>query len=465
MTTQVDNSSIYAAFLSRTPNSARLSAQAQQVFPSGVTHDARFLDPYPIYVERSAGARKWDIDGHEYVDYSGGHGALLLGHNHPEVVQAVRAQLGRGSHFGAGHELEVRWGEIVKRLIRSAERVRFTSSGTEATMLAMRLARAYTARSKILRFAGHFHGWHDHAAFGVGSHFDGTPTPGVVDGIAHEVALAPSGDLGTTETLLKRGDVAAVIIEPTGASWGKIPLPEGFITALRELTEKYGSVLIFDEVISGFRCAPGGAQGYYGVVPDLTTLAKILAGGLPGGALAGRRDIMDGLSFTSRAFGIDKQSPDEVLKEKVSHHGTFNANPISAAAGIKTLEIVEDGDACHRASSFAQRLREEMNRVLIDSGINWCVYGSFSGFHIFTNPDAMQISSSEIEAARFDHRVLKSPDERRINKLRLAMLVNGVELFAWPGGPTSAVHTEDDLELTVEAFRRSLRMLKEDGDL
>ncbi len=216
------NSPIVDAYRRRTPKSAAWAQRAANVFPSGITHDSRALWPYPIYVERAAGSHKWDIDGHEYVDYSGGHGALLLGHNHPQVIAAVERQLHLGTHFGSCHELEVRWGELVQKLIPSAERVRFTSSGTEATMMAMRLARAYAGKPKVLRFLGHFHGWHDHAAFGVGSHFDGTPTPGVLDEVAHQVVLAPPGDLaGTREVLDRHGDIAGAIIEPTGAAGGR----------------------------------------------------------------------------------------------------------------------------------------------------------------------------------------------------------------------------------------------------
>ena len=281
------HSPIIDAYRRHTSKSAGLYERAQHVFPSGVTHDGRFLEPYPIYVERAAGSRKWDVDGNEYVDYAGGHGALLLGHNHPTVIDAIARQLPRGTHYGSGHELEIRWGELVQQLIPSAELVRFTNSGTEATLLALRLARAFTKRPKILRFAGHFHGWHDHMAFGVGSHFDGTPTPGVLTEVAENVVLAPPGDIDATRQILSgHDDIAAIILEPTGASWGQVPIAQSFIEALAELARAQGVLLIFDEVISGFRCSPGGAQAYYHVKPDLTTLAKILAGGLPGGALS-----------------------------------------------------------------------------------------------------------------------------------------------------------------------------------
>jgi len=452
------NSPIVDAYRRRTPKSAAWAERAAQAFPSGVTHDSRALWPYPIFAARAAGSHKWDVDGNEYVDYAGGHGALLLGHNHPDVIEAVGRQLQLGTHYGSCHEGEVRWAEAVQRLIPSAERVRFTSSGTEATMMAMRLARAFTGKRKVMRFLGHFHGWHDHAAFGVGSHFDGTPTPGVLDEVAHQIVLAPPGDLaGTREVLDAHPDVAVAIIEPTGASWGQVPLLKEFLVGLRELTESRGVLLIFDEVISGFRCSPGGAQAVYGIRPDLTTLAKILAGGFPGGAVVGRRDILDSLDFErSQAAG----------REKVPHQGTFNANPISAAAGITTLGIVGRTDACQRANDYAARLREALNRVLHDERVNWATYGTFSGFHIFTNPQNLPINAADIDAGKYDYRVLKAKaSPSLVTKLRLGMLLHGVDLFTWPGGPTSAVHNEADLEQTADAFRRTLRMLKEEGEI
>ena len=452
------HSPLIDAYCRRTVASARLYERARRVFPSGVTHDGRFLEPHPIYVDRAVGSRKWDVDGNEYVDYAGGHGALLFGHSHPAVVEAVGQQLPRGTHYGAGHELEIAWGEIVQQLVPSAERVRFTSSGTEATLLALRLARAFTGRSKILRFAGHFHGWNDHMAFGVYSHFDGTPTPGVLADIAANVVLAPPGDIATMRSILAANDdIAAAIIEPTGASWGQVPVARQFVEALAESTRKSGVLLIFDEVISGFRCAPGGAQAVYGIKPELTTLAKILAGGLPGGAIVGRRDIMDLLDFGKAA---------ETGREKISHHGTFNGSPLSAAAGIATLKLVSSSDACTRASDYAARLREALNRVLRDEHVPWIVYGSYSGFHIFTDPEGRRPTAAEIEAGRCDFRMFKtSPPRSRVVKLRLGMLLHGVEIFSWLGGPTSAVHTEDDLEKTADALRQTVKMMRDEGEI
>jgi glutamate-1-semialdehyde 2,1-aminomutase len=339
----------------------------------------------------------------------------------------------------------------------SAERVRFTSSGTEATLLAMRLARAFTGRSKVMRFKGHFHGWHDHVAFGVASHFDGGVTPGVLPELSQHTVLASVDDPAETKRLIEtESHLAAVMIEPTGASWGQAPVKPELLHQLREWTAKRGVLLIFDEVISGFRVSPGGAQGAFDIKPDLTTLAKILAGGLPGGALVGRADILAPLAFPEAGATS--------AAEKVPHHGTFNANPLSAAAGSAALKIVAESDACSRANAYAAKLREAMQRTLRDAQVPWCVYGTFSGFHIFTNPQRLSVTPAEIEAGKLDYRAIKTGrDPVLLNKLRLGMLIHGVEIFSWPGGPTSAVHGGDDLEQTVAAFRDTLKMLRDEG--
>jgi glutamate-1-semialdehyde 2,1-aminomutase len=392
-----------------------------------------------------------------------------LGHNHPTVVEAIERQLERGTHFGACHELEIRWGALVQQLMPSAQRLRFTSSGTEATLLAVRLARAATGKKKLLRFAGHFHGWHDHMAFGVSGDFDASSSPGILPEITENVVLTLPNDVDATARILAADDdIAAVIIEPTGASWGQVPVLPEFVRALRDATERHGVLLIFDEVISGFRCAPGGAQGVLSIRPDMTTLAKILAGGLPGGAVAGRRDIMELLEFADTRVAKTGRPHTEKGGEprpKVPHHGTFNGNPLSAAAGIATLEIVATTDACDRAADYATRLRGELNRVIAEEGVPWSVYGTYSGFHIFTNPEGAAITADDISSGKVDYRTLKArPNPALMMKLRLAMLIHGVELFSWPGGPTSAVHSDDDLAHTAAAFGHSLRMLEDEGE-
>ena len=456
------NSKIVSTFMARTPSSEVLFERARRALPSGVVHDTRYVRPWPVYVERAEAGRKWDADGNEYVDYMGGHGALLLGHCHPAMIGAVKRQLGAGTHFGSCHELEIEWAEAIQRLMPAAERVRFTGSGTESTLLAMRLARAYTGRPKIVRFLGHFHGWQDHVAFGVTTHHDGTAATGVLDEVAENVVLCPPGDIEAVRQVIGQrqdgeSDIAAVMLEPTGATWGQVPLPEGFLADLREVTAAHGVVLIFDEVISGFRCCPGGAQSFYGVTPDISTLAKIVAGGFPGGAVVGRKEIMGLIDFEESAAAG---------REKVVHTGTFNANPVSACAGIATLGIIAEGEACEAANDYAARLREGLARAVKDAGINWVVYGSFSGFHIFTNPDDEPLTAEDINTGEVHYGRLKGGQRKElITKLRLAMLVHGVDMFGWPGGPTSAVHTSEDLEQTVAAFRQSIAMLKAEGEV
>ena len=442
-------------YQSQAADSERLYQRALKVFPNGVTHDARFMKPFPLYVERAGGSKKWDVDGNEYIDYWSGHGALLLGHNHPEVTEAVKKQLDKGTHYGACHQLEIEWGEWVKKLIPSAEKVRFTSSGTEATLLALRLARNYTGRRKIVKFDGHFHGWHDHLALATQPPYDEEAVgPGILEEIREQIALCPPNDVSRLEEIVKSGDVAAVILEPSGGTFGTIPSKIDFIKALREITSKHGSLLIFDEVVTGFRCSPGGAQEYYGVTPDLTSLAKILAGGFPGGAIVGADEIMELLEF---------KDDDWNHQRKIPHPGTYNANPVSATAGIATLRIVSSGESIRKADSLAQDLRSEMNKVVKEHDIGWCVYGDFSGFHIYTNPSKEKVSVQDIEEGRIDYRKLKNTPKTLVHQLRAAMLLNGIDISGWPGGLLSAAHSEEDVERTVEAFSGAISMLKEEG--
>src|SRR6202790_941725 len=238
------NSKVVAAYRERTKRSERLAAEAIDIMPSGIAHDARYVKPYGIYVERAKGPRKWDVDGNEYVDYYGGHGALLLGHNHPDVLAAMHTALDGGTHFGANHPGEVAWAELVTRLVPSAERVRFTSSGTEATLMALRLARAFTDKPKLIRFNYHFHGWHDHMTSGHNNHFDGTATTGVLDAVAGNVLLCDQNDEAALARLLEsHNDVAAAIIEPTGANGGKLPIDPELLHTPRRLTAGPGVLL------------------------------------------------------------------------------------------------------------------------------------------------------------------------------------------------------------------------------
>lgn len=447
------NSGIIGAYRERTPGSARLAEEARAIFPSGITHDSRQIRPYGIYVDRARGSRKWDVDGNEYVDYFGGHGSLLLGHGRPEVLRATEAALAQGTQFGASHPLEIRWGSLVREMVPSAKMVRFTASGTEATHLALRLARAHTGRRKLLRFQTHFHGWHDHMTSGYTSHFDGSPTAGVLPGIAEDVILLPPGDVDALrDAFAAHGtEIAAAIVEPTGASFGRIPIRPGFLQSMREEADRAGTVLIFDEVISGFRVSPGGAQAEFGITPDLTTMAKILAGGLPGGAVAGRREILDRLDFdAAERHGF----------EKIQHPGTFNANPVSAAAGIAALEIIRAEPACARANEFAAELRERINVEFRTARAPWVVYGTFSAFHIFLNPKGRTMDQRDFDPTQVPAADLKFSPPALVDNLRIALLLNGVDIGGWPGGMTSAAHTTEDLERTVAGFRSAIALLK-----
>jgi glutamate-1-semialdehyde 2,1-aminomutase len=451
------NSKVVAAYRERTRRSERLAAEAIDILPSGIAHDARYVKPYGIYVERAKGPRKWDVDGNEYVDYFGGHGALLLGHNNPKVVAAMHETLDRGTHFGSNHVGEVRWGEVVRRLIPSAERVRFTSSGTEATLMAVRLARAFTGKTKLVRFLTNFHGWHDHMTAGHASHFDGSATAGVIAEIAAHTILLPPGDTAAMRAALAGDDdIAAVILEPTGASFGMVPLAPDFLAALREATAKRGILLIFDEVITGFRVSKGGAQGHYGVTPDLTALAKILAGGLPGGAVVGRKAILDELDF---AVAASKG------REKISHPGTYNANPVSAASGTATLEIVESSDACEKANHYAAELRAGFNEILAAERVPWGAHGTFSGFHIFLNPKNRPLDPNKFDPFAIDCREMMAVPAALAQKIRLALLVQGVDVMGRLAGFVSATHGKDEMAATLAAFRGALGMLRSEGEL
>jgi glutamate-1-semialdehyde 2,1-aminomutase len=453
----LSNSRITAAFRERTPGSAALAKQATELFPSGITHDSRYLEPYGLYIERADGPHKWDVDGNRYVDFFGGHGALILGHRHPAVSQAVSEAYGAGTHFGASHPREVLWARAIQRLMPSAERVRFTSSGTEATLMAVRLGRAFTGRETLVRFQGHFHGWHDQMASGYTSHFDGSPTPGVLHGVAEKSVLLPPNDIAAVrEVLANNSDIAAVILEPTGSSFGQQPIGAAFVQELRRLTEQHGALLILDEVVTGFRVSPGGAQQAFGVRPDLSCFAKIVAGGLPGAAVAGRKDILDQLDFAvSQRAG----------REKIQHQGTFNANPVSAAAGTAALTVIAETDACERASRTAASLRTAVNEVLADEGLNWAVYGTYSGFHTYLNPRGDRIHPGTFDATTLTLDDVKAQSKALVNKLRLALLVNGVDVNSRIGGFLSATHTQDDVVHTADAFRQAIRMLKQEGEL
>jgi glutamate-1-semialdehyde 2,1-aminomutase len=415
----------------RHKKSADLYRQALDVFPSGVTHDSRYMQPVPMYVTHARGSRKWDVDGNEYVDYFGGHGALILGHCHPQVTAAVTEQVQKGSHYGASHELEVEWGKLVQQLVpstRGGGKVKFVSSGTEATLMALRLARAFTGKEVVVKMRGHFHGWHDYATIGMSEPWETPSSNGVPLGVRQSMRTIPSNDIAALEAALAPGDCAAVIMLLNGLS-------TPYLEQVREVTRRNAVVLIFDEVVTGFRYAPGGAQEYFGVTPDLSTHAKILAGGYPGGSVSGRADIMAMLDHRDDANWQRYQ--------RVSHPGTFNGNPVSAAAGVACLNIVKDPAVQKKAIATADKIRAGMNDAFERRGIGGSAGGEVSILSIaFHNPT---VTGREL-----------------IWRFRGAMQLGGVD-FSYLGGMVSAVHDDRDVDQTVTAFDQALERLQAEG--
>jgi len=443
------------------PESRALYERALKVFARGVTHDARFFKPMPIYCVNAKGSRKWDVDGNEYIDYWMGHGALILGHAHPIVTEAAVNQAKRGTHLGASHELEIEWAEKVTRLLPCARGglVEFTSSGTEATLMALRLSRAYTGRQKIIKFLSHFHGWLDYTIIdhnpGFSPPLDGSFPSGIPEGTLRSVVALPPNDIEAVERTIEEGDVASVILEPGGASMGYIPTYRPFLEQLRKVTRENGVVLIFDEVVTGFRDAPGGAQEHYGVTPDLSTLGKILGGGYPGGAVAGRRNIMEMLEFK------DEEGWEQ---RRVGHPGTFNANPLSAAAGNACLNIILKGEVHPRINHAGEKFRSALNDAFEDAGVDGLAWGTtdsivYVGFG-FSDED---LEVSNIRGyVNFQRKRMMNRDA--IAHMDMAMINRGVH----PMGSRfilSIAHMEEDLQKTAECFEDSLRELKGEGVL
>ena len=444
-------SSILETFEAMHDGSRRLAERAGSVFPSGVTHDARAFEPFPIYVDHAQGPRKWDVDGNEYVDYIGGHGALLLGHNRSEVMDAVSSALARGTHFGSSHDLELAWGEQVIKLVPCAERVRFTSSGTEATMMALRLSRAYTGRERVIKFADHFHGWHDLV---VGHTREDDPrahSVGVPTGFYDALTILPDGDVAALADALRERDVAAVMMEPTGAHWGTHPMAPKFLHEIRRLTSEYGTLMIMDEVITGFRVAPGGAQERWGLMPDLSSHAKIVAGGLPGGCVVGREDIISLLE-------LREGDPDWNSKQRVSHQGTFNATPTSASAGLAALQIIEDGAPCRAADAYGVDLVAALNDYFREDSVSGSAWAVSSMWHLNLGYDAPMPSGTEWDAEEPPHGVA----DGLLRPLRWALFNHGVDLMG-NGGMISASHGPAEVEATVNGFRAAIHDLRTEG--
>jgi glutamate-1-semialdehyde 2,1-aminomutase len=429
-------------YIRRNPKSAALRPRFQTVFPSGVSHDMRATDPFPLCIAKGEKARVWDVDDNEYIDYGLGSASLLLGHAHPDVVDALIKVAPYGSHYGLPIQSEVEWGEKVVDLMPCVDKVRFVGSGAEATMLAMRVARGYTGKNKVIRWESHYHGWHDYVMPGTLPPFSHPASIGIPTGTLESVIVLPTDLVALEQTLERDTDIAAVITEGSGASYGTVPLPAGFLEGVRQLTERYGVVMILDEVITGFRWSPGGLQKKIGLMPDLCTMAKILTGGMPGGAVGGKSEVMQ----------VMEQTGDEHHDrfERVSHGGTFNANPYCSATGNAALSIVATGEMQEQADRMAARLRTGLQEILNRREVPACVYGDASTFHVY-------FGARSIEG--LDANSLKNVPAPIQQNFRQALQNQGVNLMSRCSGVLSGVHTEADIDKSLEGFDAAIQTM------
>ena len=419
-----------------------LFERAQRVIPAGVNSPVRAFRSVggtPRFFTRGEGAYLWDADGRRYVDYVGSWGPAIAGHAHPAVVEAVRATALDGLSFGAPTELEVRLAETLTRRLQSLELVRLVSSGTEATMSALRLARGYTGRPKIVKFEGCYHGHGDSLLVKAGSGaltFGQPSSAGVPPAIAGETIVLPYNELTSVQEAFEAdGDaIAGIIVEPVAGNMNLVLPRPGFLEGLRELCTRYGAVLIFDEVMTGFRVHPRGAQGLYGITPDLTTLGKVIGGGMPVGAFGGRRAIMECIAPLGPVYQA----------------GTLSGNPVAVAAGIATLALTETPAFYTSLSATTRALTDGLARAAKKHGVAFAaqaVGGMFGIYFAATAPDSYA-------------RVMQC-DKERFKRFFHAMLDAGVYLApsAYEAGFVSAAHSDADIAFTVEAAERAFATL------
>lgn len=423
-----------------------LSARARASLPGGVSHELRYRDPHPVFIDRAQGAEKWDVEGRRYIDFKMGSASQMLGHCHPAIVEAIQKQIERAIFSADCHAAEIEWAEWVNRLYPSARRTRFTASGTESTMLALRLGRAHSGKDHVLRVDGHFHGWHDHALKGARPGSDQAPSLGIPD-VLNDLIHICAADPQAMEGALQDDRIGTVIIEASGANYGCVPLATETLRALHDVARAAGVVLIFDEIITGFRFSPGGRQARDGIVPDLTTLAKVVTGGLPGGAICGRAEIMELLSNATVRNGFGPA---------VSHKGTFNGSPLIAAAACAAMPLLASGQAQAHADAMAVRMRDGMNAAMEKRGAPGIAYGDSSIFHVFFGRESLDgLSPADI-------RSLPKP---MVGAYRDGMLSRGVDMMSYTSGLTSAAHTPALIDEALSAFDDTLSEMIRDGAL
>ena len=437
------------AFRKGTAKSAELHSRAAKLMPGGVSANLKFFRPYPIAMNRGAGGHIWDVDGNRYIDYHLCYGALIIGHGHRAVVEATLRQIrGDGtSVFGMPHRYEVEMAEAVLGLFPSAKQVRFTNSGLEATLLCLRLALAFTTRRRIAKFEGHYHGAHERVLVSyrppldqAGDALGPSPVPDSMEipaGVLNDTLILPFNDWKATEALIRANarDLACVFVEPVQG--GFIAPEDGFLERLAELTRSLGILLIFDEVKTGFRLSPGGAQALYGVEPDLTALGKILGGGFPAGAVVGRQEVLAVLSPSTRVAG-----------NRVFHSGTYNGHPTAMAAGLATITELTRPSVFDRLHLLTEELKLRIAGLAASQGIDIAMPGVGSVFSVVFTQRPVR-----------SYRDLVHGDARRRRILDLRLLARGV--FASHGDrfSMSTAHSMDDVEETVKAFSFALARL------
>lgn len=429
------------AYRRATPGSAALHARASTRLPGGVTSNVKYFAPHPVFVDRAKGAHLWDVDGREYVDYCLGFGPLIAGHGHPRVMDAIAAELARAGSpmLGAPTDLELRLAERLAAVLPSAEMVRFTSSGTEATLHALRLARAATGRSRVVKFEGHYHGVHDHVLWNLDTPLPPRPaSDGIPEATAEQTLVLPWNDADAVRDVVgQAADLAAVIVEPVAR--GVLHPDREFLIALRDETRRHGVVLIFDEIVVWPRLGLGGAQGRFGVTPDLTTLGKALGGGLPLGALAGRRDLM---SLIEPRAARESADP----RPYVFHGGTYNGTPAALAAGLATLNLLEEPGVLGELDTRADQLRAGLRELATRRGLPMQVIGEGSCVDFY-------FSDTPIRTSRD---VWRSDLPRR-RALDYHLLAAGVYNAPVHRYHLSLAHTAVDIDRTLAAIDTAVR--------
>ncbi len=429
----------------KSENSEELFERAKAVIPGGVNSPVRAFRAVggtPPFIARAAGAHIWDTDGNKYVDYVGSWGPMILGHAEPSVVQAATTAIERGSSYGAPTEGEVRLAELLVKRVPSLERVRLVSSGTEATMSAIRVARGFTGRDDVVKFEGCYHGHADYLLTKAGSGvatFGLPDSPGVPADFAKHTLTLPYNDLDAAKALFeaKGGEIAAVILEPICGNMGCIPPRPGFLEGLRELTRAHGALLIFDEVMTGFRVHAAGAQVLYGITPDLSCFGKVIGGGMPMGAYGGRGDIMDRVAPSGPIYQA----------------GTLSGNPCAVAAGLATLEQLGAPGLYQKLEGISKRIEDGLKAGLADAGLTGRVQRVGSMLTLFFNDGRPVHDFADAQAA----------DHGKFKRFFHGMLERGIYLppSGYEAWFVSLAHSDEDVERTIEAARASLEPLGE----